>query len=61
MKITPKSLQSYFSKTHIPNNMELILTGRLPDNIDQMVNHYFGQLKRGNPIPSKQRKRNRDF
>ena len=39
---------NFYSRGYNPNNMDLILVGSLPKNIDKLIEKYFGPHSRGN-------------
>ncbi|MBT4540236.1 insulinase family protein [Candidatus Woesearchaeota archaeon] len=46
-KINPDVLRKFHHRTYFSDNMELILTGGLPPNIEEIVKDLFGDLPRG--------------
>jgi len=45
---SPKNLKLFHSRGYIPNNMELILSGALPKNIEDIIERNFGLFSIGN-------------
>lgn len=46
-RATPEDLRALWAKGYHPNNCELLLSGRIPDNIRSLVESNFGDLKSG--------------
>ena len=42
-----KKISSFHSRGYHPNNMDLIIVGGLPKNIEEVVEKYFGNMPRG--------------
>ncbi len=42
-----EKMLEFHSRGYHPNNMELILVGGLPGNIDEIIENYFGKYKKG--------------
>jgi|SRR3989344_5725560 len=43
----PDKLRDFHDRGYHPNNMDLIIAGGLPDNIEEMVSSYFGSFPQG--------------
>ncbi|HLC89141.1 MAG TPA: insulinase family protein, partial [Candidatus Nanoarchaeia archaeon] len=46
-RATPDNLRTFHKRGYSPNNMDLILVGALPENVDQLVATYFADKPRG--------------
>ena len=46
-KATPHDLREFHQRGYSPNNMDLILVGALPENVDELVIRYFSDKSRG--------------
>jgi len=42
-----RKIRGFHSRGFHPNNMDLIIVGGLPENIEELVNKYFGAMPRG--------------
>ncbi|MBI2666458.1 insulinase family protein [Candidatus Woesearchaeota archaeon] len=47
-RATPNVLKAFHERGYNPNNMDLILVGALPENVDELVAKYFADKPRGN-------------
>ncbi len=42
-----RKIKEFYSRGFHPNNMDLILVGGLPENIEELIHEYFGAMLRG--------------
>ncbi len=44
---TLEKISAFHSKGYHPNNMDLIIAGELPENVEELINQYFGSAQMG--------------
>lgn len=50
-KITTEQLRTFHANCYIPDNLYIVVAGKIPKNTEQLINKYFGNQQRRDLVP----------